>query len=227
MDLFWGIFFSFPVIIFSTLLTLCILYWLIAACGILSIDCLDINLDADIDGITPDLPNNSLGGLLMKFGFNQVPMTLIITLISLLGWAISYLFCRYFLVYLYDFSLFYYIAGTIAFFVIFIASTFLTAWLIRPLRPFFSKLNGGNNHRTLLGQVVVIRSSIVNEVKGEAYYEDGGAGLILKVIADEKYQFKRGDKAVLLRYDNASNQYEIISIEEFHGHKNLTSFGEK
>lgn len=217
MELFIAIFFSFPVIIFSTLLTLCILYWLVAACGILSIDCLDINLDVDIDGITPDLPSNSLGGLLMKFGFNKVPLTLVISLISLIGWAICYMSCRYLLIYLYDFSLFYYILGTIVFVVTFIVAVLLTAWLIRPLQPFFSKLDGGNNHKTLLGQTVVIRSSVVNLTKGEAYFEDGGAGLILHVIADEKYQFKRGDKAVLLRYDATHNHYEIISIEEFNG----------
>lgn len=217
MDIFVAIFFSFPVIIFSTLLTLCILYWLVAATGILSVDCLDINLDADIDGIHPDLPSNSLGGLLMKFGFNKVPMTLVITLISLIGWAISYLSVRYLLIHLYHFSIFYYLCGFLVFVTTLTVSIYLTAWLVRPLHPLFDKLEGGNSHKTLLGQVVEIRSSVVNLSKGEAYYEDGGAGLILQVIAEDKYHFKRGDKAVLLRYDQTHNHYEIISIEEFNG----------
>jgi len=208
MELFFAVFFSFPVIIFSTLLTLCALYWLVAAIGILHIDCLNV------DGL--DVPSSTgLGGLLLKFGFNEVPMTLIITLISLLGWIISYLSTRYLLIHLFDISWLYYLSSVIVFITSFIIATYLTAWLIRPIRPFFNKLGHLHSNRSCLGQAVVIRSSIVNEQKGEAIYEDGGAGLILQVRADNYYQFKRGDKAILLSYDNLSNNYEIINELDF------------
>lgn len=218
MTLFLTIFFSFPVIIFSALLILCILYWLVAAIGIFSIDCLDINLDMDIDGIASHVPGNTFAGLLMKFGFHKVPMTLIISLISLIGWVVSYLCTRYLLLHLYSYTLIYYVVSTLSLLVILVISIYITAWFTKPLQPFFNKLDGGNNHRTLLGQIVEIRSSIVNTMKGEAYFEDGGAGLILQVRSDGIYQFKRGDKAVLLSYDAAFNCYEIISIKEFNGH---------
>lgn len=215
MDFFWGIFFSFPVIIFSGLLTLCVLYWLVVAVGILTIDCLDVNLDFDISIDNP--PNISgFGGVLMKFGFNQVPMSLVITLISLSGWSISYFCFRFLVLPLCDFVLIYYIAGIFVLIISFIVAVYLTAFIITPLRPIFSKLNISNNHKLLLGQVVEIRSSFVNNMKGEAIYEDGGAGLILQVRCSESYYFKRGDKAVLLSYDTTNNSYEIISIEEFH-----------
>ncbi|WP_392564074.1 hypothetical protein RHO13_13025 [Orbus wheelerorum] len=210
MELFFAIFFSFPVIIFSTLLTLCVLYWLVAAIGILHIDCLDI----DFDGIDAP-PSTGLGGLLLKFGFNEVPMTLIITLISLLGWILSYLSTRYVLIHIFDMSWLYYLSSVTVFIASFIVATYLTAWLIKPIRPFFNKLGSENSHRTFLGQAVIIRSSIVNEQKGEAIYEDGGAGLILQVRSDDRYQFKRGDKAILLRYDSLSNSYEVINESDF------------
>lgn len=194
------------------------MYWLVAAIGIFSIDCLDMHFDVDIDGITPDVPANGLGGLLMKFGFDKVPMTLIISLISLIGWAISYLSTRYLLNHFSNDSNSYYIVSTVLFIVVLIISTLLTAWVIKPLRPFFSKLNGGNNHRTLLGQIVEIRTGTVSSIKGEALYEDGGAGLILQVRADERNQFRRGDKVVLLSYDATNNSYEVMSIDEFNGH---------
>lgn len=193
------------------------MYWLVAAIGIFSIDCLDMHFDVDIDGITPDVPANGLGGLLMKFGFDKVPMTLIISLISLIGWAISYLSTRYLLNHFSNDSNTYYIVSTVLFIVVLIISILLTAWVIKPLRPFFSKLNG-NNHRTLLGQIVEIRTGSVSSIKGEALYEDGGAGLILQVRADERNQFRRGDKVVLLSYDATNNSYEVMSIDEFNGH---------
>lgn len=223
MELFWGIFFSFPVVIFSTLLTLCVLYWLVAAIGILSVDCLDIDfniddINVDVDDISAATPSSSgFGGLLMKFGFNEVPMTLVITLISLIGWLASYLSFRFFILPLYDLTWLYYLAGTVDFIVIFILAIYITSFFIQPLRPLFSKINANETHKSLLGQVVEIRSSSVNKNKGEAIYENGGAGLILQVRCDESYQFNRGDKAVLLNYDATSNSYEIISIEEFNG----------
>ncbi|WP_392562317.1 hypothetical protein RHO12_02200 [Orbus sturtevantii] len=210
MELFFAIFFSFPVIIFSTLLTLCVLYWLVAAIGILHIDCLDV----DFDGIDAS-PSTGLGGLLLKWGFNEVPMTLIITLISLFGWIFSYLCLRYILIHFITISWLYYLAGIIIFTISFIIATYLTAKVIKPIRPFFNKMGSLNSHKTLLGQVVVIRSSVVNEQKGEAFYEDGGAGLILQVRADSRYLFQRGDKAVLLSYDSVSNSYEIINESDF------------
>lgn len=219
MELFWGIFFSFPVIIFSGLLTLCVLYWLAAAFGILSIDCLDLELNVDINDIPFDIPNTASGftGLLMKLGFNKVPMTLVITLISLIGWSICYFAFRFFMLPLCNLLLIYYITGFFIFVIAFIAAVYFTAFIIKPLRPLFSKLESPNNHKSLLGQTVEIRSSFVNETKGEAIYEDGGAGLILQVRCTDSYQFKRGDKAVLIRYETTNNSYEIISVKEFNG----------
>lgn len=215
MELFWGIFFSFPVIIFSALLTICILYWFVAALGLLSVDCLDF--DISVNDVYSDVPSTGLGGLLMKFGFNEVPMTLIITLISLIGWSICYLAFRLLILPLYNFVFLYYLAGIALLIISFILSVYLTAFFIKPLRPLFRKLLINHNHESLLGQVIEIRSSTVTRTKGQATCEDGGAGLILEVRCDESYQFKRGDKAVILQYDETTNCYEIISLKDFNG----------
>ncbi|WP_294966314.1 hypothetical protein [uncultured Gilliamella sp.] len=222
MELFWGIFFSFPVIIFSGLVTLCVLYWLVAAIGILSIDCLNIDFNIDsinnVDGFGTEIPTSSgFGGLLMKFGFNEVPMTLVITLISLIGWSICYFSFRLLILPLYDYVLLYYLIGTLIFVIAFIIAVYLTAFIIKPIRPFFRKINATESYKSLLGQIVEIRSSTVNNTKGEATLDNGGAGLILQVRCIESYQFKRGDKAVLLKYDTTNNSYEIISLKDFNG----------
>ncbi|KES18705.1 hypothetical protein [Gilliamella apicola] len=215
MELFWGIFFSFPVVIFSALLTICILYWFVAALGLLSIDCLD--LDISVNDIYSDIPPTGFGGLLMKFGFNEVPMTLILTLISLIGWSFCYFSFRLLILPLYDLTLLYYLAGIVLLIIAFILAVYLTAFFIKPIRPLFKKMMITNNHKSLLGQVIEIRSSTVTKTKGQAIFEDGGAGLILEVRCDESYQFNRGDKAVILQYDETANCYEIISLKDFNG----------
>ena len=215
MELFLGIFFSFPVIIFSALLTICILYWFVTALGLLSIDCLDF--DISFSDTCSDIPPTGFGGLLMKFGFNEVPMTLIITLISLIGWSICYFAFRLLILPLYDLTLFYYLAGIVLLIIAFILAVYLTAIIIKPIRPLFKKMLITHNHKSLLGQVIEIRSSTVTKTKGQAICEDGGAGLILEVRCDESYQFNRGDKAVILNYDENTNCYEIISLKDFNG----------
>ena len=215
MELFLGIFFSFPVIIFSALLTICILYWFVTALGLLSIDCLDF--DISFSDTYSDIPPTGFGGLLMKYGFNEVPMTLIITLISLIGWSICYFAFRLLILPLYDLTLFYYLAGIVLLIIAFILAVYLTAIIIKPIRPLFKKMLITHNHKSLLGQVIEIRSSIVTKTKGQAICEDGGAGLILEVRCDESYQFNRGDKAVILNYDENTNFYEIISLKDFNG----------
>lgn len=219
MDILLGTFLSFPVVIYTGLLVLCVLYWLFAAIGLLAIDFLnfDIDVDIDIDASHGDMPSTGLGGLLMKFGFNQVPFTLIITLISLIGWIISYFAFQLLLLPFYDKPWIYYPVGSVVFIIVFVLAVYITAYIIRPVRRLFEQLNTTNDNKALIGQTVIIRSSIVNKDKGEAIYEDGGAGLILQVRCDESYQFKRNDKAVLLNYDAINNSYQIINYDEFNG----------
>ena len=218
MEIYVGIFLSFPVVIFTGLLTLSILYWLFAAIGLFSIDCLDFDFgtDMDFDMYHAEIPSSGLGGVLMKFGFNQVPLTLIITLISLIGFIISYFCHHFFLLPIYEVPWLYYLAGSCTFLIVLIIATFLTAYIIRPIRPLFKQLNS-TTHNSLLGQSVVIRSSVVNDIKGEAIYEDGGAGLILQVRCYVPNQFKRNDVVILLSYDSTTNSYQIVSVDEFNG----------
>jgi len=88
--------------------------------------------------------------------------------------------------------------------------------LVRPLRPLFLKLEATTS-KSVLGQVAIVRSGRVTAAQGEATLEDGGAGLILRVRADEAHGFKRGDRVVLLEYLEAEHAYRVITEDEFKG----------
>ena len=90
------------------------------------------------------------------------------------------------------------------------------AAICRPLRPLFHKVEAISS-KSVLGQVAVVRSGRVTASHGEAVLEDGGAGLILRVRADEALGFKRGDRVVLLEYLAAEHAYRVITEEEFRG----------
>jgi len=74
-----------------------------------------------------------------------------------------------------------------------------------------------NTRKSVLGQTAVVRSGRVTLQQGEVALEDGGAGLILRVRADESYGFKRGDRVVLLEYLEAEHAYRVVSEDEFNG----------
>ena len=216
MDPFYQNVASFPTVFFTFFLMLSMLFWAVAVLGLIDIGFLDVVdvdggiLDLDADGATiPD----GVAGLILKLGLNGVPVTIIITLISLFGW----LFCYYGVYFIQD----YLIPGPISWVgntLIFIVSLFLaikiTALAIRPLRPLFKKMQQ-HTQKVLLGQTAIVRTSRVDENFGEAVLEDGGAGLILKVRAEKDKTFTKNDKVVLLEYLENSNSYRVISEAEF------------
>ncbi|CDL82506.1 hypothetical protein [Xenorhabdus cabanillasii] len=73
---------AFPVIIFSGLLLIILFYWICAAFGLVDIDILNMDVDS--------FDATSLAGWLTKLGLTGIPVTIIITLITLIGWPLSY-----------------------------------------------------------------------------------------------------------------------------------------
>lgn len=223
---------SFPVNIFSGMMIIAAIYWLIASFGLLDVDSLDLDMDVggDLGGDGPDVGLGDAGpavagvsglealtSLLFHLGLYGVPMTLILSLITLTGWVIT--FC------VFDLTLgrflapgpLRYILGVPLFAGAFIAGALLTSVIIRPLRPFFKK-EPSVTAASICGRVVLVRSTRVTDSYGEAVYEGGGTNMLLDVRpAREGAVFKRGDKAVLLDYDAARRLYTIISEDEFRG----------
>ena len=205
--------FSFPTVIFTILLVPVIIYWLIAALGLLDLDILD---GGDFD--SDDLQLEGFAGLLMKFGLSGVPVTVTLTFLTLIGWFISY-FLSLVLYQFTDITLIRYLLGIVILIATVIFTVVLTSYAIRPLRPLFKNQNAIKS-QNLIGRTVIINSGKVTKTSGYANYEDGGAGLILQVRAEEPNSFKRGDRAVIIHYDGASHSYDIISDDEFYGLKN-------
>lgn len=213
---------SFPTVFFTFFLALTTLYWLVAVLGLISIDILDFDLP-EVDGDVPgdldmgdatDLTNaNVLAGLMLRLGLNGVPVTIIISLIALFGWILSY-YAVYFSFSFIPDGLAQYIAGVPVLLLSLYLAAMMTALVIKPLRPLFKKAHQ-ETEKFVLGQVAVVRTSRVDESFGEAVMADGGAGLILKVRSSSDSHFKKGDKVVLFEYVKETNVYRVISEQEF------------
>lgn len=228
---------SFPVNIFSGMMIIAAIYWLIASFGLLDVDSLDLDMDVgggvdlgDVGGDGPDVEVGDVGpgvsgvsgmgaltSLLFHLGLYGVPMTLILSFITLIGWVISYCAFDLTLGHLLSPGMLRYLLGVPLFAAAFVIGALLTSVIIKPLRPFFKK-EPQVTSASICGRVVVIRSTQVTDTYGEAVYEDCGASMLLDVRpARAGVTFQRGDKAVLLDYDAARRLYTIISEDDFRG----------
>ena len=205
---------SFPTIVFSVFLVVCILYWAVAALGLVDIDIIDFDMDGDIDIDDSIEFQGGIAGVLLKLGLNGVPFTIILTIISLVGWVISYYCSLYGLKLLPNFwaiqitAKFLILVGTI------IAAALITAQLIKPLRSFLKKMEVDET-KHILGQVAIIRSAIADNNRGEATLNDGGAGLILNVRTTNNDSFSKGDEVVIIEHHTETNLYRVIAKSEF------------
>ncbi|MGE8362564.1 hypothetical protein [Pseudomonas sp.] len=212
MELFLQTALSFPTAIYSFLLCVAVIYWLVVAAGLLDIDLLDIEADSVMEGTGQ---TEGLAGLLYKFKLDGVPVTLVLTLLFFVGWFACYFIELWLLRHL-PLGLLRYPLGLVVMGGVLVLAIPACAVVCRPLRPLFRKVEAVSS-KSVLGQVAVVRSSKVTLTHGEAVLEDGGAGLILRVRADEALGFTRGDRVVLLEYLTAEHAYRVITEAEFRG----------
>jgi hypothetical protein len=214
---------AFPTAIFTFVLGVALLYWVCAILGFIELDVLDVDIP-DIDGhmVLNSHQHHSFGesfaGLLMRFGLNGAPVTIIISLVALFGWLISY-YPSYVLFHFFGHNFVHFILGVPIFGFALYVAVVITAVCLKPMRILFAKAEQETIKR-VLGQVAIVRSSRVDNLFGEAAFDDGGAGLIIKVRALGEQRFQRGDRVVLLEYSAQENIYRVISEQDFLGQSN-------
>lgn len=90
MDLFVQTALSFPVVLLSFVLGIAILYWCVAALGMVDVDVLDVEMESSLEDTS--FQPEGLAGLLLKFGLSGVPVTLVLTLLFFFSWLFCFLF---------------------------------------------------------------------------------------------------------------------------------------
>lgn len=211
MELFLHSALAFPTVLFSFLLCLALVYWLVAALGILELDTFGGDFAPNGEGLELE----GLAGLLLRLGLGGVPVTLVLTLLVFFAWFASY-FVELLLLRHLPLGWLRYPLGLAVAAAALLPAVPLTGLLCRPLRRLFRKVEAPTS-RGLLGQIARVRSASVSPHFGEADLDDGGAGLILRIRAEVTENFKRGDRVVLLEYLEAEHAYRVISEQEFQG----------
>src|SRR6218665_1218865 len=212
MEIFLQTVSSFPTALFSFILCVAIIYWMVVALGLIEVDVLNVEVDSLMEGTGQA---EGLAGLLYKLKLGGVPVTLVLTLLFFAAWTLCY-FLELLLLRHLPLGILRYPLGLVAAAAALVLAVPFCAAICRPLRPLFEKVEATTS-KSVLGQVAVVRSGRVTLNHGEAVLEDGGAGLILRVRAEESLGFTRGDRVVLLEYLPAEHAYRVITENEFRG----------
>lgn len=88
-----------------------------------------------------------------------------------------------------------------------------TSLAVRPLARIFVP-HDAPPRRDLVGKVCTIRTGTVTGTFGEAMLEDGGAGLVLRVRVEDGESLRRGDRAIVVAYDEEAHEFTVTKADE-------------
>jgi len=196
---------QFPTVIYSTLLGIVVVYWIVAMLGLIDLDFSgDAELDIDSD---VDTSVGSLTGLLLTFGLTGVPFTFVISIVILICWLISFYLQFYLLTWLPSGWL-YYLMGVFSDLMVLLISLPITAIVIRPLKGMFKNVETASSHN-LVGRDATIATGTVSETFGQARLFNNGAEILVDVRCDPEHTFKLGDKVLVIKYLQANHAYIV------------------
>jgi hypothetical protein len=198
---------QFPTVIYSVLLGIVVIYWIIGMLGMIDLDFSgDVDVDMEVDGDV-DATVGGLTGLLLTFGLTGVPFTLVISIIILICWLISFYLQFYILTWLPDGWL-YYLMGAVSDFVVFIISLPITALFIKPLKGLFKSVEATSS-QGLVGLEAVIATGSVTETFGQARIFNEGAEVLLDVRCSPEHSLKKDDKVLVIEYEKDNHAYIV------------------
>lgn len=204
------LFYNLPLTI---LLGFVVLFWLLSLLGTVDLDTIDIDLDADVNADLDVDVNGSDGaadgffGSLLRFvNAQDVPVMVILSLLTLLMWGIGI-------------TGNYYLnpgeSGLLALgflFINFILSTLLVKVITEPLRPFMRAIKNDQEHQEpLVGLSGVVKSRVLDSGFGQVEVpRDKGAPALLNAILPEgRAALVRGDKVLVIDFDKEQDKYVV------------------
>jgi len=208
---FLSVILGFPTFVFSLLLVVVLVYWLLAIVGLVDFGESDIDLDI---GQHADTPGDHLGAIasyVVAFGLSGVPFSIVVSLLVVVGWTLSTFASIWLLAWVPTLPL--QVAAGLAVLLASAAlSLVITARLVRPLRGVFTTRYGLHS-ADLVGQPCRILTGIVDEKQGRAEVAQRGAGINIRVWAPSPNTLRRGSQALVLEYDAAAHRYLVQPLD--------------
>ncbi|XVJ69578.1 MAG: ubiquinone biosynthesis protein [Rhizobacter sp.] len=207
MDRFIGAALSYPTAIFTALLLVVLVYWLLALVGFVDFEStgLDLEVELQADGDPGEL--STLAGYAVAMGLHGVPFSIVVSILVLLSWTLCCLAGQWVLASLGSGFIFW-VSGTVILLLSLAASIPLTALLIRPMRGLFFVHHAVGN-AGLVGQTCVVLSQRVDDRFGRAAVIQQGTNVHIRVWTQAPQTLVKGDKAQIVAYNETTRHYLV------------------
>ena len=209
---------SFPTVVFTVGLVIALVYWVFVLIGALDIDLfggdaatggakgaveglkgIKLDTDTDVDG----------GGLWAGLGLSKVPITISFSVVCFVCWLIS-LFAMQYVPDLLGHAAW---VSAVMLPATLIVGIPIAGLLVRPLGRAF-ELKEGKSNRDYIGSTCTISTGRVDDGFGQATFEDGGTVLDIPVRCDRSDVLARGDKALIIDFDNGRQAYVVEPVTD-------------
>lgn len=198
---------TFPTVVYSVLLAVCGVYWLLAATGLADSDPGDVLSGGDGDAA-------GTAAMLSKLGLGGVPLMVSATVFTIVAWLGTYFVQLLALPHVPEGTRT--VAAVAVMLGMLVPASLATAVLLRPVGRRLARREAAAAP-SLLGQTGVVITPSLSGEYGQASIDDGGAGLILQVRHDAPNALQRGDRIVLIEYIEGQNAYRVVSEQQFLG----------
>ncbi len=194
-------------LVFTLLLLMVILYWIIVILGVLDVDLFQIDVsdfdaDVDVNGAGASLS----GSVLHFFHVGEVPVMVLFSLLVLSLWAGSVL------------GNYYYNPESLPSraFGILVVNVVVALVVVKalgaPLKPFYAMFNRDYNApKPVMGSLCRITTTQVTPTDmGQAEVRTKGAPILLNVLSQQDHRFAKGDEAVVVGKNKESGIHYIV-----------------
>jgi hypothetical protein len=201
---------AFPTAIYTVLLGVVLVYWLLAIIGMVDFESsgIDLDIETHADASVDDM--GTLASYVVAFGLHGVPFSIVVSLLVLVGWTLTFLAGVTVLAWV-PTDILKWLVGLVVLVVAFALSIVITARLVRPLRGLFVHHTAQSN-ASLVGQTCRVLTGTVDERQGRAEVAQRGASLNIRVWSPSPNSLKRGDTALITEYDAGTHRYLVMPL---------------
>lgn len=211
----WQLLSSFPSAIPTVLLAVLLIYWSLSIIGIVDMgDTLELDLDVDAGHVSHEATDlHSLAGYLVALGLGGVPLSVATSVLVFFTWLLTALLHQYALPLVPTETL-----RTVASVAVLLLSAAvaipIAARVLLPLRGLFVK-HAARTNQSLVGLDCKIVTQKVDKSFGRAEVNNHGVSINVRVWAEEPNGLIKNSPAIIVAYDEATQQYEVQAVPAF------------
>ncbi len=198
-------------VVYTFLLVLVVLYWLMIIIGAMDFGSFDIDFDVDVD-VDADLGAGGAGGIvgvLHFFNFGKIPFMVIMSFVILSSWTGSIL------------ANYYFGSGSFLFILALIIPNLLVGlclakMITKPLIPIFEKMESGIEPVDYVGMLCKLILPVTNSKMGQAEVIIDNNRLLINVKMEKEStdSLDKGAEALILRKQKDKPYYLIQRYDE-------------